>query len=154
MNYVDNRQKTNHTKDLRNLISTKTESSYQTSPASKKALDTDQESSDTFEVIWSSDHQARAHDHGRQEKQVSVAMAGHLQVTSKSDKSKDERSSTSDDSTQYVDKVTRNPIFIPFAKYTPRSPEGQRKKSKMTKEKMYTWKDGRPKRSLGKLCSF
>ena len=133
MNYAGNRRKTNHTKDLRNLISTKMGSSYQTSPASKKALDTDQENNDTFEVMRSSDHQARARDQERRGKQTNVSTTGHLLTTSTSDKSNDKRSSTDDNLIQYADEVTQNLLFIPFAKYTPRSPEGQGRKRKMTK---------------------
>ena len=52
---------------------------------------------------------------------------------STSDKSNDKRSSTDDNLIQYADEVTQNPLFILFVKYTLQSPEGQRKKSKMTK---------------------
>ena len=133
VNNAGNRRKTNCTKDLRSLASTKTGSSYQTSPASKKALDTDQENSNVSEVTRSSDHQARACGHERRGKQTSILMTGHLQTTSTSDKSNDKRSSTDDNLIQYADEVTQNPLFIPFTKYTSRSPEGQRKKSKTTK---------------------
>ena len=132
-NNTGNRQKINRIKDLRSLASTKMESSHQTSPASKKALDTGQEDSDVSEVMQSSDHQARACDQERRGKQTNVSTTGHLLTTSTSDKSNDKRSSKDDNLIQYADEVTQNPLFILFAKYTPRGPEGLRKKSKMTK---------------------
>ena len=47
----------NHTKDLGNLVPTKMGSSYQTSPVSKKALDTGQKNNDPFKVMQSSDYE-------------------------------------------------------------------------------------------------
>ena len=99
-------------------------SSYQTPPISKKALDTNQEDSGTFEVLQNSDHQG---------KQTIASVIEHLQATPTSDKSNDKRSSADDNLIQYVDEVTQNPLFIPFEKYAPRNPEGQRKKSKTIK---------------------
>ena len=81
-------------------------SSYRTPLVFRRALDTGQENNDSFKVIRSSDHRARAYSHGRQEKQISVVTTGYLQTTSTSDKSKDKRSSADDNLIQYVDEVT------------------------------------------------